>query len=43
MGLRSRNKGKRGEREAAAELRRLFGVEPAAGGSFAVAMILRTS
>jgi len=27
MGLRSRNKGKRGEREAAAELRRLFGVE----------------
>ena len=27
MGLRSRNKGKRGEREAAAEIRRLFRTE----------------
>jgi hypothetical protein len=31
MGLRSRNKGKRGEREAAAEIRRLFGVEARRG------------
>jgi hypothetical protein len=31
MGLRSRNKGKRGEREAAAEIRRLFGVEACRG------------
>jgi len=34
MGLRSRNKGKRGEREAAAELRRLFGVEARRGRQF---------
>jgi hypothetical protein len=31
MGLFSRNKGKRGEREAAAEIRRLFGVEARRG------------
>ena len=31
MGLRSRNKGKVGEREAAAEIRRLFGVEARRG------------
>ncbi len=31
MGLRSRNKGKRGEREAAAEIRRLFGTDAARG------------
>jgi hypothetical protein len=31
MGLRSRNKGKRGEREAASEIRRLFGVEACRG------------
>jgi Holliday junction resolvase len=35
MGLRSRNKGKRGEREAAAELRRLFGVEARRGRQYA--------
>ncbi|MDP6557687.1 MAG: hypothetical protein QGG71_23680 [Pirellulaceae bacterium] len=29
MGLRSRNKGKRGEREAAAEVRRIFGTDDA--------------
>jgi hypothetical protein len=31
MGLRSRNKGKRGEREAAREIQRLFGVEACRG------------
>ena len=31
MGLRSRNKGKRGEREAAAEIQRLFGVDACRG------------
>jgi hypothetical protein len=31
MGKRSREKGKRGEREAAAEIRRLFGVEARRG------------
>jgi hypothetical protein len=31
MGLRSRNKGKRGEKEAAGEIRRLFGVEACRG------------
>jgi hypothetical protein len=31
MGLRSRNKGKVGEREAAAEIQRLFGVEARRG------------
>lgn len=31
MGLRSRNKGKRGEREAAAEIRRLFRTDAARG------------
>ena len=35
MGLRSRNKGKRGEREAAAEIRRLFRVEACRGRQFA--------
>jgi hypothetical protein len=35
MGLRSRNKGKRGEREAAAEIRRLFRVEARRGCQFA--------
>lgn len=35
MGLRSRNKGKRGEREAAAEIRRLFGVEARRGRQYA--------
>jgi hypothetical protein len=34
MGLRSRNKGKRGELEAAAELRRLFGVEARRGRQY---------
>lgn len=34
MGLRSRNKGKAGEREAAAEIRRLFGVESRRGRQF---------
>ncbi len=34
MGLRSRNKGKRGEREAAAELQRLFNVEARRGRQF---------
>lgn len=34
MGLRSRNKGKRGEREAAAELTRLFNVEARRGRQF---------
>ena len=34
MGLRSRNKGKRGEREAAAELQRLFSVEARRGRQF---------
>jgi Holliday junction resolvase len=31
MGLRSRNKGKQGEREAATEIRRLFGVDACRG------------
>ena len=35
MGLRSRNKGQRGEREAAAEIHRLFGVEARRGRQFA--------
>lgn len=35
MGLRSRNKGKRGEREAAAEVRRLFRTEASRGRQFA--------
>ena len=35
MGLRSRNKGKRGEREAAAEIRRLFRTEARRGRQFA--------
>jgi hypothetical protein len=34
MGLRSRNKGKRGEREAAAEIRRLFGTEAHRGRQY---------
>ena len=34
MGLRSRNKGKRGEREAAAEIRRLFHIEARRGRQF---------
>lgn len=34
MGLRSRNKGKLGEREAAAEIRRLFGVEARRGRQY---------
>jgi len=34
MGLMSRNKGKAGEREAAAELRRLFGVEARRGRQY---------
>ncbi len=34
MGLRSRNKGKRGEREAAAEIRRLFRTEANRGRQF---------
>ena len=34
MGLRSRNKGKRGEREAAAEVRRIFGTDAARGRQF---------
>jgi hypothetical protein len=34
MGLRSRNKGKLGEREAAAEVRRLFRVEASRGRQF---------
>jgi hypothetical protein len=34
MGLRSRNKGKRGEREAAAEIRRLFGTEARRGRQY---------
>lgn len=34
MGLRSRNKGKRGEREAAAEIARLFRVEAHRGRQF---------
>lgn len=34
MGIMSRNKGKRGEREAAAELRRLFGVEARRGRQY---------
>ena len=35
MGRRSRNKGKRGEREAAAEIRRLFRTEARRGRQFA--------
>ena len=35
MGLRSRNKGKRGEREAAAEIRRIFRTEASRGRQFA--------
>ncbi len=35
MGLRSRNKGKRGEREAAAEVRKLFRTEASRGRQFA--------
>ncbi|MBS0208862.1 MAG: hypothetical protein JSS27_07910 [Planctomycetes bacterium] len=35
MGLKSRNKGKRGEREAAAELRRLFRVDANRGCQYA--------
>ncbi len=35
MGLRSRNKGKRGEREAAAEVRKLFRTEARRGRQFA--------
>ena len=34
MGLRSRNKGKRGEREAAAEVRRIFGTDAVRGRQF---------
>ena len=34
MGLRSRNKGKRGEREAAAEIRRLFRTDARRGRQF---------
>lgn len=34
MGLQSRNKGKRGEREAAAELQRLFNVDARRGRQF---------
>lgn len=34
MGLRSRNKGKRGEREAAAEIRRIFRTEASRGRQF---------
>lgn len=34
MGLRSRNKGKRGEREAAAEIRRLFHTQARRGRQF---------
>ena len=34
MGLRSRNKGKLGEREAAVEIRRLFGVEARRGRQY---------
>ena len=34
MGLQSRNKGKRGEREAAAELQRLFNVDARRGCQF---------
>lgn len=34
MGLRSRNKGKRGEREAAAEIRRLFRTEARRGRQY---------
>lgn len=34
MGLRSRNKGKRGEREAAAEIRRLFRTEASRGRQY---------
>ena len=35
MGLRSRNKGKRGEREAAAEIKRIFRTEASRGRQFA--------
>jgi hypothetical protein len=35
MGLKSRNKGKRGEREAAAEIRRLFRTDACRGCQFA--------
>lgn len=35
MGMRSRRKGQRGELEAAAELRRLFGIEARRGQQFA--------
>jgi hypothetical protein len=35
MGLRSRNKGKRGEREAAAEIRRIFRTDASRGRQFA--------
>lgn len=35
MGMQSRNKGKRGEREAAAEIRRLFRTEARRGCQFA--------
>jgi hypothetical protein len=35
VGLRSRNKGKRGEREAAAQLQRLFNVEARRGRQYA--------
>ena len=35
MGLMSRNKGKRGEREAAAEIRRIFRTEASRGRQFA--------
>lgn len=35
MGLKSRNKGKRGEREAAAEIRRLFRTDASRGCQFA--------
>ena len=35
MGLMSRNKGKRGEREAAAEIRRVFRTEASRGRQFA--------
>ena len=34
MGLRSRNKGKRGERDAAAEIRRLFRVDACRGRQY---------
>ncbi len=34
MGRRSRNKGKRGEREAAAEIRRIFGTDANRGRQF---------